>query len=354
MEFDDIFKTTQRVLKPGAWYWSFWLFFMKNPDANKPPLQLMILWSTKYERKLSCNDYEFYEKSLKKTDENKTTHKGMVAAWFFDGEKMHHNFILEKTYIVKDYKRKTMFIGEDIVFRKKENLLEVEINKKNFSAKFESYVPENGTEYKAKVGEGTTLHNLFTFRIARFDYLDLKAKINNKELLGSSYFQDVVVDSPVGPWYWGYFHFKDKSILSYFYVYFGNSLFKQNPFKIKKQKAWLPVDTNCYYYYAPEDKIYRFPDNLKVKMIGTDEKPVFEVVGKNIKEQTEIYLKVKTYSHSYWHFKGQILCLPIKSNFRYNEYPSFVDGYILDKKSNKKLEIKKGIGNSENSWGFFF
>ena len=86
-----IFNIKNESMPRGAWWWWFWLFFFNNPKNPAKPRQLMILWSTKNEREVDCNNLKI---NIKLPIDKKNLN-GAVAAWYFDGEKMHHNFLLE-------------------------------------------------------------------------------------------------------------------------------------------------------------------------------------------------------------------------------------------------------------------
>src|SRR3990167_1064125 len=88
----------------GAWFWWFWLFFIHDKDTEKTGRcrQLMILWSIKKDPRIRCNslDIEIPVQFEKKGD--KFQLNGAAAAWYFDGKKMHHDFVLEKTAMMLD------------------------------------------------------------------------------------------------------------------------------------------------------------------------------------------------------------------------------------------------------------
>lgn len=87
-----VFDIKDDPMPKGAWWWWFWLFFIDNPKNPKKPRQLMILWSTKNEKTINCNNLEV--KFSHTGDRSRLD--GIVAAWYFDGKKMHHNYLLEQ------------------------------------------------------------------------------------------------------------------------------------------------------------------------------------------------------------------------------------------------------------------
>jgi len=87
-----VFSLEGEPWNPGSWWWWFWLFFFDNPLDPSRPRQLMILWSTKNVDEIDCNDYKIsmgHKSGPGRLD-------GAVAAWYFDGEVMQHNYLLEK------------------------------------------------------------------------------------------------------------------------------------------------------------------------------------------------------------------------------------------------------------------
>ena len=97
-----VFDIKNEPMPRGAWWWWFWIFFFNNPKNPKKPQQLMILWSTKNVKKLECNNLKIKLNHL----QDKNNLNGAVAAWYFDGEIMHHEFLLEQCDLnIKDITR---------------------------------------------------------------------------------------------------------------------------------------------------------------------------------------------------------------------------------------------------------
>lgn len=89
-----IFDIKDEPRPRGAWWW-WWLFLIDSPKNPKNPRQLMILWSTMNVKKIDCNDL------LIKLEHSpdRSNIDGAVCSWYFDGEKMHHNFFCEQCYL---------------------------------------------------------------------------------------------------------------------------------------------------------------------------------------------------------------------------------------------------------------
>ena len=309
-----IFDVINEPMPKGAWLWWFWLFFIKSAKNNTQPRQLMILWSTKNERKIECNNLSFgFKQPI-----NKTRFDGTVAAWYFDGKQMHHNFLLEQCNLsISDKKLSSDSTTKtSYLVNKTENIIKIG-DDFEFTAKME------GNHNFLKPSHGSLKHFGKGYSIIRINKLKLTGKLKNEKINGSAYLQRVFVNSPTAPWYWGIFHFDKGGIINYFNPHlFGKSLKKQILF----------FDGN---------KTHEFRD-MKIKRVE-GKLPIFGVHGEN--KQEKIRFKVNPYSHSSWTFKKKSLSI-FPSKLIYNEYPAIIsDLYITNKKTGKIISIK-GLGNN--------
>ncbi|MFO7872455.1 MAG: hypothetical protein R6U26_02310, partial [Candidatus Undinarchaeales archaeon] len=272
---DRIFKFDTLRPKKGSWQWWFWLLFLDKPEKVKNPRQLMVLWSTKQDKAIECND-KLLELDLDMAERTKGRKRdGAVAAWYFDGKKMHHNYILKQMPLIFDNneiktKNPETATGEKkgkfwvnlpnmdfkIKYKEKNELTKPEIHKNQFIGKYE-------------------------YDLVRLNKLDLKGKIGKEKIDGSAYFQRVFLNAPAVPWYWGVFHFKDGSILNYYRPHLGTYLGK------------IPVKKEIIFY--SKGKLHEFK-NMNVKEIKK-KNPIFSVKGENKKEKIEF--QVHTYSSSF-------------------------------------------------------
>lgn len=325
MGLKDIFDIENIEMKKGAWWWWFWLFFFDNPKDPEKPRQLMILWSAKDEKAIGVNDMVVSSKRKGNDFE------GVVAAWYFDGEKMQHEYVLEDcmlsvlsdsiesgskiptSYHVKDNKH-IINIGDELEFiaciEKKNELTEPVFKNYDF------------------IGD-------LSYALIRLNHLDLKGNVNGEDIKGTAYFQRVFVNSPAPSWYWGIFHFKNGALLTYFNPYvLGQS--------VKKDIAFFDGE-----------KSYKFS---KIKVRRTDKEnglPDFQVTGED--KEKKIEFTVSAYSHSAWTFtKKKFKVIPNK--LVYNEYPALItDLAFSDKITGKTLTLKdlggNATGNAEHSTG---
>jgi len=323
----QVFNIEDEHLHNGAWWWWFWLFFIENPAAPEKPRQLMILWSIKNVPDVDCNHLNI---KADNSGGDRSILDGVVAAWYFDGDKMHHNFLLEQcnlhigensltaestpssTYSIKGMEH-TVKIGEDFDF--------TAVEKSSHMFTGPTY---NSDVYFANRG----------YSIIRINHLNLTGKINGEEIRGSAYFQRVFVNTPSPPWYWGIFHFEGGALLSYFNPYLlGRSLSKKVSF-------------------YDGTKLHQL-DNLVVTRIEQESGlPEFKASAEN--QTHTIEFTVKSYSHSDWTFKRKTLGI-IPSKLVYNEYPAVISHLkFTNKETGEKtthLDLGPSVGNAEHSTG---
>jgi hypothetical protein len=311
----------------GAWWWWFWLFFFNNPYNPKKPRQLMILWSSKNVKKISCNDLQIV---LNHTDDRRNL-DGAVAAWYYDGKKTHHNFVLEQcnlkitgNSLTSDSKIPTSFttngtqsivkIGEDMEFVM-DQLYDHEFATPSY----------HGKNFIGKKG----------YNILKINHQELGGIVDGKKIEGSAYFQRVFVNAPAVPWYWGIFHFDNGAILTYTnQFFFGKSIKEDISFFDGK-------------------KIHSF-EQIKVMRKG-GEVPNFNVTGEN--ENETIKFTVRSYAHSWWTFKKRSLGF-IPNKLTYNEYPAIVTDFVCknteDGKTISQKVLGNAVGNAEHTVGYLF
>lgn len=322
-----VFDVKKERMPGGAWWWWFWLFFFDNPQNPSKPRQLMILWSAKNVKKINCNDLDINVK-LPLDRENLD---GAVAAWYFDGERMHHNFLLEQCKIkIRDKellsesgiptsfsvngKRNVVRIGDDFDF------IADEKGSHDFSKaryRMKNFVGEKG------------------YSIMKVNRTDLTGSVNGEKISGTAYFQRVFVNAPMVPWYWGIFHFDRGAVMSY-----TNQLILGK--SIKKNISLFDGE-----------RMHEF-DRMKVKRTGSL-LPTFRVTGEN--EHEKISFSVVSYAHSAWIFRKKARGV-IPNKLVYNEYPATIsDLEIEDKTTGAKItseKLGKAVGNAEHATGMLF
>jgi hypothetical protein len=321
---EKIFDIKDQPLPRGAWWWWMWLFFFNNPKNPERPRQLLLLLSTKNLKEIYCNNLKFI---LKQQSKDKNNLLGAVASWYFDGEKMNHNFLLEQcninfsenciisnssvpTYFSKNKNLNTIKIGNDFEFLAEEG------EKKNFTK------PYYRSNTIGKRG----------YTIIESDFMKLKGRIKREPINGSAYFQRVFIKMPFTSWYWGVFHFENGGVLTYL-----------RPYVARKS-----IKNDISFFDGKE--IHKFK-KINIKRVPGD-MPKFIVKGE--KEDEKITFTVNAYSHSSWTFKKKFFGL-IPNKLVYNEYPSVVSEFkLIKKKTGEKITLEdlgKSVGNAEHGTG---
>ncbi|MCD6229702.1 MAG: hypothetical protein J7K00_02785 [Candidatus Diapherotrites archaeon] len=345
--------------KTGTWWWWFWLFFIDSENNRDKPEQLMVLWSTKNNPKIKCNDIVMELNNQISPLKDKTTFKGAVAVWYFDGEKMHDNYILENCNMTLDKKTRSLTSDskDKTVFREKEGKFTVNISKGEKKFTFTSKTMGSNRFTAVSATKSNYLKGLFSHGIIKlpkigFDGL-IKDTNGKRDISGTAYFQKVTVNAPVSPWYWGIFHFEDGSILSYFNPYIGTAILKENipdclvPFDRK-----IALKKGMYFFDNKTKKQHVF-EGLSIKeQTNNQNQPTFKIRGEN--KDSKIAFTLDCYSNASWKFEKPTLG-PVKTRLKYNEYPAKITFFELSfNKEEKKIvlnDLGKGIGNVEHSWG---
>lgn len=310
-----VFDIKDDPMPKGAWWWWFWLFFIDNPENPKKPRQLMILWSTKNEKTINCNNLEV--KFSHTGDRSRLD--GIVAAWYFDGKKMHHNYLLEQCTLNVSQNQITSNSATPTSFATTKNRSTIKIgNDFEFIAK-----PKSKHDFTKPIYYSHTYPANKGYSIIKQYHMNITGKIKNKPIHGSAYFQRVFVNAPVIPWYWGVFHFENNSILTYFNPRLLGRSFKKD------------------ITYFDGTQTHEFID-INVKK-SKENPPSFRISGQNRHEK--ISFTVCPYSHSSWTFKKKA-CKIIPNKLTYNEYPATISNLkLIDKKTGKNT-ISKDLGNS--------
>jgi hypothetical protein len=321
----EVFNIENEPMPNGAWWYWLWLFFFNNPKNPEIPRQLMILWSTKKEREIECNNLKL---NINHSN-NRNKLDGAVAAWYFDGERMHHNFLLEQcninilenklfssssipTSFLIEKDKSIVKIGKDFEFFAKTK------NEHNFTKpvhRLHKYIGNKG------------------YSIIEIRKMHLNGQAEGKPIYGSAYFQRVFFNMPYPSWYWGIFHFDNGNILTYLNPY----LFRKS---IRKKITFF--DGKCLHEF----------NNMSVKKISKENTNIFKVSGEN--EHEKINFNVNSYSHTSWTFRKKSFGI-IPNKLVYNQYPAIISEFKLaNKKNGEKIileDLGKSVGNAEHGVG---
>ena len=322
---ERIFDVKDEPMPDGAWWWWFWLFFFDNPkDANRPR-QLMILWSAKNTAEIDCNGLLIKPRLPLR----KESLDGAVAAWYYDGEKMCHNFLLERCNI--EISGNMLYAGGNTPtsFSVCDESNEIKIGER-----FKFLASAAGKDdFVAPSYHANNFYKDKGYAITKINRLCLTGIVDGSPVKGTAYFQRVLVNGPAIPWYWGAFHFERGAVLTY-----------TNQFILGKA-----VKKNISFYDGKSLHMFK---NIKVRRLKGD-LPVFQVSGSSAREK--IRYTVSPYSHSFWEFtKNKSKRAP--NHLVYNEYPSVLSDFeYVHKKTGIALTLKElgnAVGNAEHAVGY--
>ncbi len=322
-----VFDVKNERMPKGAWWWWFWLFFFDNPKDPSKPRQLMILWSAKNANKIKCNNLDINAK-LPLDRENLD---GAVAAWYFDGERMHHNFLLEQCNIKVSDKCLISESGTPTSFS-----IDGKRSVVRIGDKFEFIADEKGRHDFSKARyHMKNFVGMKGYSIMKINHTDLMGKVNGEKINGTAYFQRVFLNAPAIPWYWGIFHFDGGAVMSY-----TNQLILGK--SIKKNISLFDGE-----------RMHEF-DMMKVKRSG-GALPTFRVTGEN--EHERIGFSVVSYAHSSWTFRKKSRGV-IPNKLVYNEYPATITDLEIENKATgaktTSKELGRAVGNAEHTTGMLF
>ena len=302
-----------------------WLFVFKDPKNPKRPKQLMILWSSKNEKEIECNGVKFRMKNPLRG--NKLN--GAVASWYYDGEKMHENFMLEQCDLIFTKNSISSKSSKPSRFVMKGNCGEISVGDEfKFKVKMNScYKP---------IMDTITISDRRKYTVVDAFRFETKCKVCGEPMEGSDFFECMFCSTPIPSWYWGLFHFDDGSVLNYFEPY----LFS------------MPIRKNISFFDCNGTHTF---DNMRIKSDGK-KLPSFTLSGSN--KNDEISFRVKTYSRATWKFKKKHEGIKgiIPNRLTYNEYPAIITKFSLKSKGKTRTlsELGKSVGNAEHTEGFLF
>ncbi len=370
-------------IKHLTWDWWWWLVMWPSKKHPGRSEQLMVLWSTKETPSIYVNEHHWAAAATANTtEEDLVVLPGMIAGWYFDGEKMYEPLVLQESRIAAiSSKHKDWPIKDEkggAVFALCEQLLSTGMSDDGgkFWMRIESdkNAVKNGSpkQFDIKMTPWNTAlstarrsfqkyQNNMGYDIFRIHGCKATGMIDNEKFEGSAYLQKVRVQAPTVPWYWGILHFSDGSYLDWFLPHLSLLALSSS------NKPWQSLDS----FEIPLRKAGLFHDakrqrsenftKLKFKKIKGDyqiknqegineELPRFEIEMWN--GRTMIVLSVEAISRAYWSFDQQTRG-GMFSHFCYNEYPLKVTGIAIeDEFGIRTLEDWEWIhGNAEHSWG---
>ncbi|MFO8109289.1 MAG: hypothetical protein R6U17_02015 [Thermoplasmata archaeon] len=345
-------------LLPGySWYWWWWIFFIKNPKDPERPKQLMMLWSTKYTDDILIHDKRWSVRKLPAWEDNVLSFSAFVAAWWYDGEKMHDPILLDEMDI-----EITKENGKGELLPKKPG-----IDYRFFGSPEKYYVNiiDDKNDFRMEIfpwSDYLSRHRFkdnhytkkYSYNIMKMYGMKVRGRVYGEQVTGSAYFQRVNVNAPVTPWYWGLVHCDTGSYIHYFIPFIGPQMFRT-----KKEQSSIfdfgdiPVSRSLLFYRKEDKTEYRFKSkNVKVDHHFKNDLPVFIIEGEDDEHRIRIELTAHSRACQRLEEKPKFW---IKSILFYNEYPATLTDFYFEKKDGSLVVRKKDLGNTyanfEHSWG---
>ncbi len=345
-------------LKDSAWLWWFILLFIHDENTISTGIcrQLMILWSTKADKEISCNNFSLkIPKPIVYRSEEKTVLNGAAACWFYDSNTMNENFIFEQgTITIDSVERKLYQAGQhlsQLTQKGKNLLLEISMPNKGFELKAE--LSQKDDHFAIGPNHGRSNFGPFYVEGTRLELLELKGLLSHREkqeIRGTAYFQKILLYAPPPQWYWGIYHFPDGSYLTYMQTFFGKPFFEGYKDKeVSMDRSYITFTRDFLYYDKPTESVYE-TSNLEVKAHNHGE-DLWKHTLSAKENGFSASAVAESYSISTWKFEKKIAFLPIKSRFCYGEYPAVIKNLSIETKKGKIFQ-SCGWGNMENTWGF--
>lgn len=357
---DGIWDAPRRPMQKGAWLWWFWLFFIHDKDTAKTGKcrQLMILWSIKNDNAIKCNPL-IIKLPLHIEEKNGVFEmNGAAAAWYFDGKKMHEDFVLENSVLRLDSKKKKLeapgvspssfcLEGDEFVTKIESQGMRLEFR----ARKIDSHPAVGPTYGKSALPFGMEIEGT-RVEITKLGGSITSADGKKEKIAGTAYFQKILLAAPPPQWYWGLYHFSDGSFFTYMLPYVGKATFAGNRWEgASLSSPLLPANQDIMLYHAPSGRLFE-GKRLSVVPSKTATEGCWRHEIKGSGKGFSIETEAEGYAHACWMFEKNVAFLPTKSKFFYNEYPAVIRKLVARLEEGEEIVLENGAGNMENSWGF--
>ena len=211
-----------------TWDWWWWLVMLDDENGNPAGKQLMVLWSTKDNPLVEVNGHPWTPVGRPGFDDDGgIAMDGMVAAWWYDGEKLIEPLVLEESRIIVIAEGHSSWPYEKggVVASNTEKEFSMGLNpeENKFWLKLETeygdfdltMTPWNNAMSSMKVAQAEYGLGM-GYGISRLHGALCTGVIDGGEVNGTAYFQKVCVQAPSPPWFWGVLHLDDGSYIDWF------------------------------------------------------------------------------------------------------------------------------------------
>ncbi|MFQ5891218.1 MAG: hypothetical protein ACE5HW_00300, partial [Candidatus Methanofastidiosia archaeon] len=275
------------------WWWWFWVVFIENQNKAEKPKQLTVIWSTRDSKITRVGELEFMKEDEIKRTKRRDEFGGLVAAWYFDGERMHQDFVkrYSKIVIERNSRGGKLSVPYSLhEFSGENGCYTLRLKRKDLDFKLNFSKPKN--RISTPVLKDHTFFRNLKYNILKLNRMNMKGEMkygnSREEIRGTAYFQRVCINTPIFPWFWNVLHFKDGSILKYFFPVLSTSIFRKNMRDSLKwhERFFYPLKREMEFHSALDDVIYLFKRG-KIKKEISDGYPVFKVFFENERESLE-------------------------------------------------------------------
>lgn len=362
-----------------TWDWWWWLVMWPHESIAGVSKQLMVLWSTKETPAISVNGHPWSIAARpNEEEEGLTVLPGMVAGWYFDGQRMCEPLVLTEQRIVAigPQHRSDMAAGAVITLGDQRLSTGLSAEAKRFWMRIQSDpsavaqgAPKNFdismSPWNEAVSRARRTYQRYPsdlgYDILRIHGAKAAIEVDGERAQGSAYLQKVRVQAPSIPWYWGMLHFSDGSYLDWFIPHLSPLAFSSSdePWQLL-DGIELPLRTSGLFHDIGRGRSENFAKvRLKKKRgrfaardrAGREEDlPRFEIEMWN--GRTMVVLSAEATSRAHWSFdqptRGGML-----SHFCYNEYPLLISAIAIEDEGGiRTLSDWEWVhGNAEHSWG---
>ena len=390
----DTLEPLQRL----SWWWWWWLVLLPDPRHPGRTQQLMVLWSTKDTERIWVSGHDWHAGGRTRVDEHGgITFPGMVASWWYDGERMHEPLVLrEARFCALDSAHPLWpqkggagtgdpaaagaaggggavlpLLSDDLSMGLADDRSHFWLTLEADEAAVANGAPARFdlrmTPWNRAISGVEYSHNEFSlgmgYDILRIHGSECTGEIGGEPVTGTAYFQKVCVQAPSIPWFWGMLHFSDGSYLDWFLPHASFTLTAKDdrPWKAR-DFARLPLKGQCQWKDAGRQRTEQFArcEVELLEVVPGEGVPEFDEDGNPLpcfhvrvwNGRTQIGLLARAVARAHWTF-DQPTRACMTSHFTYNEYPLEIDSItVLDERGVRTLEDWEWIhGNAEHSWG---
>ncbi|MDP7078771.1 MAG: hypothetical protein QF415_02695 [Candidatus Undinarchaeales archaeon] len=342
------------------WYWWFWVVFLDDPAETARPRQLMVLWTYK-EAATLFNDMLVLPEDGIKNGSGRESFPGVVAAWYFDGERMDPELAFERGTLTAEHNAddpcngRLSFesaVGNECAFSGQPRDWRLRLRNEKVDVDVSLRLDEPASFTRPSHIRNRIVAKRFMYSALELNRCTAAGTIDGEQVKGTAYFQRIGLNSPMGPWYWGVFHFADGSVLKYFFPHVSTSAFRHDPAeRLPWHERWLlPARRQAEFYHAPTDTTHTFSRGTVEKELDADGLPTWRLRVHD--DTTHLDATLDSYARVVWRFRPHRPRLPLNDMY-YNEYPTQITAFTLDGPDGRLTldDLGPGVGNTEHTWG---